>query len=78
LTAEEKQVVAHLKKWRLARANELNVPAYMVCPDRTLEHLALEKPATLADLISIHGLGESKIARFGAEILEALGQSFNS
>jgi superfamily II DNA helicase RecQ len=50
----------------------------MICPDRTLEHLAMERPATLASLIKIHGLGESKITRFGAELLEALGQAFNS
>jgi ribonuclease D len=78
LTTEEKHAVAHLKKWRLAKANELHVPAYMVCADRTLEHLAMERPATLETLISIHGLGESKIARFGAELLEALGQAFKS
>jgi len=78
LTKEEKQAVAALKKWRLAKANELHVPAYMVCPDRTLEHLAMERPATIEALISIHGLGESKIARFGAELLEALGQAFTT
>ncbi|MDQ3818019.1 MAG: HRDC domain-containing protein [Acidobacteriota bacterium] len=75
LTREEKQVVKSLKKWRLAKANELNVPAYMICPDRTLEHLALERPTTTEALISIHGLGESKIARFGAELLAALNQA---
>jgi ribonuclease D len=78
LTAEEKRAVANLKKWRLGKAYELNVPAYMICPDRTLEHLAMERPATLDALSSIHGLGESKIARFGAELLEALGLAFNS
>jgi ribonuclease D len=78
LTAEEKRTVAELKKWRLTKANELNVPAYMICPDRTLEHLAMERPTTPEALISIHGLGESKIARFGAELLEALGRALNS
>jgi ribonuclease D len=78
LTPEEKKMVANLKKWRFAKASELNVPAYMICPDRTLEHLVMERPQTLEALISIHGLGESKIARFGAELLEALGQAFNS
>ena len=48
------------------------VPAYMVCPDKTLEHLARERPATLEALNTIHGLGESKIASFGEELLQAL------
>ncbi|HYE16184.1 MAG TPA: HRDC domain-containing protein, partial [Pyrinomonadaceae bacterium] len=39
LTPEEKRVVTRLKKWRLERAFQQRVPAYMICPDRTLEHL---------------------------------------
>jgi ATP-dependent DNA helicase RecQ len=78
LTDEEKQVVVKLKKWRFAKANEQHLPAYMICPDRTLEHLAMERPVTLEALVSIHGLGESKIARFGPEILEALSEAFNT
>jgi ribonuclease D len=76
LTQEERQAVANLKKWRLAKANEEHLPAYMICPDRTLEHLAMERPATLEALNSIHGLGASKIARFGEELLEALKRAF--
>lgn len=76
LTQEERQAVANLKKWRLAKANEEHLPAYMICPDRTLEHLAMERPITLEALNSIHGLGASKIARFGEELLEALKRAF--
>jgi ribonuclease D len=76
LTEDERQAVALLKKWRLAKASEENLPAYMICPDRTLEHLVMERPATLEALNSIHGLGQSKIARYGGEILEALNRAF--
>lgn len=76
LTAEERQAVTRLKKWRLTKSFETHVPAYMICPDRTLEHLAMERPTTLEALNSIHGLGESKIARFGAELLEELKRAF--
>ena len=72
LTAEEKRAVAHLKKWRLELAQNRRVPVYMICPDRTLEHLVREQPATLEALNSIYGLGESKIANFGEELLNAL------
>lgn len=77
LTDEERQAVVYLKKWRFAKSSELNVPAYMICPDRTLEHLAMDRPSTLEALNSIHGLGSSKIARFGDELLEALKRAFN-
>lgn len=76
LTKEERQAVNDLKRWRLAKANEGHVPAYMICPDRTLEHLVMERPTTLEALNSIHGLGASKIARYGVELLEALNRAF--
>jgi ribonuclease D len=72
LTPEDKAVVLKLKKWRLEQAFARHVPAYMICPDRTLEHLARERPTTLEALNEIHGLGESKIKSFGEELLQAL------
>jgi ribonuclease D len=72
LTPEEKQIVARLKRWRMDRANSQRVPAYMVCPDRTLEQLARELPETLEALANVYGLGESKISKFGEELLKAL------
>lgn len=75
LTAEEKRIVAHLKRWRLARANALRLPAYMICPDKTLEHLAQAMPVSLGALQEIHGLGTSKIERYGEELLEALNEA---
>jgi hypothetical protein len=44
----------------------------MICQDRTLEHLAMENPATLDELQAIYGLGASRISRFGEELLLAL------
>jgi ribonuclease D len=72
LTGEERQTLAQLKKWRLEKSFAEHVPAYMICPDRTLEHMVIERPATLEALNSIHGLGASRIARYGEEMLEAL------
>jgi ribonuclease D len=75
LTPEEKRLVKALKGWRLGLANTQRVPAYMICPDRTLEHLARARPETLEALSDIYGLGESKIKKFGDEILRALRES---
>ncbi len=72
LTPEEKRVVVCLKKWRLERSMAQRVPAYMICADRTLEHLARARPDSLESLASIFGLGESKIRTFGEELLRAL------
>lgn len=77
LSSDEKLSLRQLKKWRLEKSFEEHVPAYMICPDRTLEHLVIDKPATLEALNSIHGLGASRIARFGEELLEALRQALS-
>lgn len=76
LTKEEKRAVAHLKEWRLRQAHESRRPAYMICSDRTLEDLVRTRPTTLDALRSIYGLGETKIAQLGAELLEALHSAF--
>ncbi len=75
LTDEERKTLASLKKWRLAKSQALRQPAYMICADRTLEHLALERPMTLEALLHIYGLGASRIERFGEELLTVLHQS---
>jgi ribonuclease D len=72
LTAAEHRILKELKKWRLEKSNREMVAAYMICQDRTLEHLAMEKPQTLDGLQAIYGLGESRISRFGEELLDAL------
>ena len=77
LTDEERRAVTRLKKWRLERAFSERVPAYMICPDRTLEVLAHTRPQTLAALADVYGLGETKITRYGAELLVALSEAFS-
>lgn len=72
LTDEEKQTLTRLKKWRLEKSFAERKPAYMICQDRTLEQLAIERPATLDALLAIYGLGASRIARYGEELLQAL------
>lgn len=72
LTDEEKQMLIRLKKWRLEKSFAERKPAYMICQDRTLEQIAIERPATLDALVSIYGLGESRIARYGEELLQSL------
>ena len=55
---------------RLARAQ--NVPAYVVFSDRTLVELATHRPSTLAAMREIHGIGDAKLERYGAEFLAVM------
>jgi ATP-dependent DNA helicase RecQ len=64
--------VQALKEWRLARAREDEVPAYVVFNDRTLAELVAREPRTLAELADVPGIGPAKLERYGAELLARL------
>jgi len=65
-------LLAALKKWRHERSRADKVPAFLILHDSTLEHLCLRKPASLPQLRGVPGIGETKLERYGKEILELL------
>ena len=54
-------------------AREQGLPAYVIFQDKTLRQIAAERPATLAQLSTISGVGEAKLAKYGQQILDTLG-----
>ncbi|GGG60601.1 HRDC domain-containing protein [Epilithonimonas arachidiradicis] len=72
LSDEEKIIYNKLKEWRYEKSKELNQPPYIIFHNIHLMSIAKFKPYNLQDLEQINGLGESKIRRFGAEIIEVL------
>lgn len=58
-----------LREWRKKRANQLDVPAFVILTDRTLRELARRSPQSARELESISGFGPIKIERFGEEII---------
>jgi DNA helicase-2/ATP-dependent DNA helicase PcrA len=61
-----------LRDWRRERAAGLGQPAYCVFTDATLEAIAETRPSSVGELRSIPGIGDGKLERFGAEVLELL------
>ena len=61
-----------LRAWRAATAKEQGLPAYVIFHDATLRQIAAEAPATLAALGGVSGVGETKLARYGSQILRTL------
>lgn len=58
-----------LKTWRLERARDDEVPAYVVFTDATLELIAEHKPKNEGALRAINGVGPSKIEKYGDAVL---------
>ncbi|MER7941584.1 DNA helicase RecQ [Streptomyces sp. NPDC094458] len=72
LPAEAVPVFEALRAWRGATAKELGLPAYVIFHDATLREIAALRPATLAELGGVSGLGEKKLATYGEGVLEVL------
>ncbi|PRY33284.1 DNA helicase RecQ [Pseudosporangium ferrugineum] len=61
-----------LRAWRAAAAKEAGVPAYVIFHDATLRQIAALRPGSLTELSTVGGVGETKLARFGQQVLETL------
>jgi ATP-dependent DNA helicase RecQ len=64
-----------LRAWRRDRVAEQRVPPYVIFQDRTLLEIALAEPGDLERLAHIPGVGQTKLDRYGAAVLRALGQA---
>jgi ATP-dependent DNA helicase RecQ len=74
LPAEAEALFQRLRAWRAATAKEEGVPAYVVFHDATLRQIAVERPATLAAVGSISGIGENKLRKYGQQVLDTIGE----
>ncbi|HVF19402.1 MAG TPA: ATP-dependent DNA helicase UvrD2, partial [Mycobacteriales bacterium] len=65
----DEELFERLREWRKGRAVELGQPAYCVFTDVTLTAIAESKPASVAELSAIPGVGGTKLEKFGPEVL---------
>jgi superfamily II DNA helicase RecQ len=61
-----------LREWRRGKAQEQGVPAFVVMHDTTLDGVCRVRPRSPGELRGVAGIGEKKLERYGAEILEVL------
>lgn len=73
-TEREERLWQALRAWRLHKAKEDDVPAYVIFGDRTLRDLVEKRPKNRAGFAEIYGMGEAKIEKFGEEILVILAE----
>ncbi|MGH4024524.1 MAG: 3'-5' exonuclease, partial [Pseudonocardiaceae bacterium] len=65
----DQQLLDRLTDWRTGRAAEQSVPSYAIVTDATLTAIAEQRPADVAALTAIPGIGAAKLDRYGAELL---------
>ncbi len=69
--SQEKRFLS-LKAWRKKKAQELDLPAFVIFSDQTLKHLSVKNPQSLDEMRSVHGIGDMKLEKFGWDILAEL------
>jgi superfamily II DNA helicase RecQ len=64
-----------LRSWRAGAAKRDGVAPYILCTNRQAAEMARKRPATREALAAIGGFGESRVARWGEEMLKVLGSA---
>ena len=65
-------LLAALKAARLELARAQNVPPYVIFHDKTLQDMATLKPNSMSLMAAVHGVGDSKLQKYGAAFLKVI------
>lgn len=68
-------IMTNLKAWRKRKADDMNVPPYVIFGDKTLLDLAAKKPKSRQELLNVYGIGRAKAEEFGRSILQIIEES---
>ncbi len=66
----DRDLFERLRKWRRRVAEARGKPAWTIFDDKSLRGIAREKPTSPAALLRVKGIGEKRLADFGAAILD--------
>lgn len=73
-STEEVKKIQAIKKWRKKRADEMNVPPYIIFGDKTLMDIVEKNPSTMEELLDCYGIGTQKAESFGKELLNFIAE----
>jgi ATP-dependent DNA helicase RecQ len=65
---------AYMREWRRRTSKALNIAAFIIMHDTSLDSLCRIHPRSLAQLRTVSGFGERKTELYGLQILDALTQ----
>ncbi len=68
----DQDLYENLRATRQKIAKKRRLPAYVIFHDKTLIELAKAKPQNLDEMLDITGIGESKLRKFGQELLNVI------
>ena len=68
----DEELFEELRSKRAELAAEMGVPAYIIFGDKTLKHLANDKPYDKESMLKVNGVGMKKYEQFGEEFLDII------
>ncbi len=68
----DEELFEELRVKRSELASEMGVPAYIIFGDKTLKHLANDKPHDKESMLKVNGVGMKKYEQFGEEFLDII------
>jgi DNA helicase-2/ATP-dependent DNA helicase PcrA len=74
LAVTDRPLYDALVAWRLELARAAAVPAYVILDNKTLRNVASARPRSSAALLALPGIGPVKLERYGAALLEVVGE----
>ena len=75
LDARSREIFEALREARRELAKDRGVPPYVICHDRTLLGLAVERPAGRSELLAIHGMGPARVEAYGDVMLDTIANA---
>lgn len=68
-------LVEALKEWRQTEAKRRRQPSFTVFPNRTLDALAIAKPANESELLQVSGIGPKLAEKYGRQVLAIIAEA---
>jgi len=72
LSPSDQPLFEALRAWRASEAKRQHLPPYVIFHDRTLYEIAARRPARLEALAAVNGVGQAKIERYGAAVVDVV------
>jgi len=70
----DKTLVKMLKDLRKSVAKKRDVPPFVVFQDPSLEDMAIKYPISIEELSNVHGVGEGKAKKYGADFVSLIAK----
>ena len=70
----DQQLLAMLKDVRHDLSRKLNLPAWVIVSDQSLEDMSIQYPVTQAELRNCQGMGEGKARKFGQTFIDLIAK----